>query len=130
MKVFRLAAIFTICLIGSSPAVMVADEGGGDKSYLALGDSVPFGFIPLAGFEAVNASNFVGYPDYVGQAQGMRTVNGACPGEASGSFLDEFTPDNGCRAYRQGAPPPPPPFRGTQAAFAPGFFPAPPTRPR
>jgi len=121
MKVFRLAVILTICLIGSSPAVMVADEGGGDKSYLALGDSVPFGFIPLAGFEAVNASNFVGYPDYVGQAQGMRTVNGACPGEASGSFLDEFTPDNGCRAYRQAALPLHATFSGTQAAFAADF---------
>ena len=38
----------------------------GNGSFLALGDSVPFGYIAGDGPAYVNPKNFVGYPDYVG----------------------------------------------------------------
>jgi len=89
------AAATVVGVVGAAPA----DTGG--KPYLALGDSVVFGYITSDGFAYTNADNFVGYPDYVGQALRLRTVNAACPGEATGGFIDLTSAnDNGCRAYR------------------------------
>jgi hypothetical protein len=103
MKAVRLAIILGVSLLGTA-TLTAKDDRDNESVYLALGDSVPFGFMPLPGFEAVNASNFVGYPDYLGRALGLATVNAACPGEASGSFSGPFTADNGCRAYRAQLP--------------------------
>ena len=61
------AATFT------SVRLYAAEEGA---PYLALGDSVAFGFITQAGFEYLNADNFIGYPAYVGAALNMKTVRG------------------------------------------------------
>ena len=72
--------------------------------YLALGDSVPFGFITQAGFEYINADNFVGFPRYIGQDLKFRVSNAACPGETTSSFLSSVGADNGCRFYRSQAP--------------------------
>src|SRR5260370_19043043 len=72
--------------------------------YLAIRDSVSFGFITKAGFEYVNPENFIGFPDYVGQVLKRHTSNAACPGETSGSFLSSTAPDDGCRFYRSQAP--------------------------
>jgi len=77
---------------------------GPGRPYLALGDSVSFGFITQAGFEYVNPDNFIGFPTYVGQAIKLRTSNAACPGETTGSFLSSTALDDGCRAYRAAVP--------------------------
>jgi hypothetical protein len=74
------------------------------RPYLALGDSVPFGFITQAGFEYINADNFVGFPRYIGQELKFRVSNAACPGETTSSFLSATGADNGCRLYRSQAP--------------------------
>src|SRR4029079_11513596 len=116
MKGFRLAIILGLSLLGTAP-LGATDDRDNDKPYLALGDSVAFGFMPMPGFEAVNASNFVGYPDFVGRAVVLTTVNAACPGEAPASFSDASAPDNGCRAYRTQLPLHVP-FDRTQADFA------------
>jgi lysophospholipase L1-like esterase len=52
----------------------------------------------------VNPENFIGFPDYVGQALKRHTSNAACPGETSGSFLSSTAPDDGCRFYRSQVP--------------------------
>lgn len=111
MRAVPVAMILGVCLVATASGPLTASDGrdGRDdrddgKPYLALGDSVAFGFMPLPGFEAVNASNFVAYPDYLERALRLTAVNGACPGEASGSFLDSFAPDNGCRNYRAQLP--------------------------
>jgi lysophospholipase L1-like esterase len=70
------------------------------SEYLALGDSIPFGFINQAGFEYSNPDNFVGYPDWTSIALELDDANAACPGEATGSFLSSQQPDLGCRLYR------------------------------
>jgi lysophospholipase L1-like esterase len=98
----RLVKFASILLFASS--VLFASDGASARPYLALGDSVSFGFITNAGFEYVNPENFVGFPDYVGQALKFSTNNAACPGETSGSFLSSAAPDDGCRFYRSQVP--------------------------
>src|ERR1700694_6235254 len=76
-----------------------ASHDDDDRPYLALGDSVAFGFITQAGYEYINPDNFVGYPEYVGNMLRFDTVNAACPGEATSGFLSPAGADNGCRAF-------------------------------
>jgi lysophospholipase L1-like esterase len=101
MRLLRFASLLLILL--NSVALFAADSAVG-RPYLALGDSVSFGFITNAGFEYVNPENFIGFPDYVGEALKSHTSNAACPGETSGSFLSSTTPDDGCHFYRSQAP--------------------------
>ena len=101
MSLLRLVPILLI--LSNSVALLGADRGAG-RPYLALGDSVSFGFITDAGFVYVNPENFIGFPDYVGQSLKFRTSNAACPGETSGSFLSSAAPDDGCRFYRSQVP--------------------------
>ncbi len=77
-----------------SPASSSSTEGG---TYLALGDSVPFGYRGgEANTEYQDAANFSGYPDAVGDELGLDVLNAACPGETTASFLDATAPSNGC----------------------------------
>ena len=85
------------------PAFSGTDEAPG-RAYLALGDSVTFGFIANAGFEYVNANNFIGFPDYTSRTLKLGDTNASCPGETTGSFLSSTAPDNGCRFFRSQAP--------------------------
>jgi lysophospholipase L1-like esterase len=65
-------------------------------SYLALGDSVPFGFRAGLSSEYQDATNFVGYPELVGKDRGLDVINATCPGETTASFLDVTAQSNGC----------------------------------
>ena len=100
----RLSGFAPILLILSGSVALFAADTAGGRPYLALGDSVSFGFITNAGFEYVNPENFIGFPDYVGQTLKLHTSNAACPGETSGSFLSSTAPDDGCRFYRSQVP--------------------------
>jgi lysophospholipase L1-like esterase len=101
MKPSRFALIVFIL---SSTTVLFAAEQAPGRAYLALGDSIGFGFITQAGFEYVNPDNFIGFPTYVGQALKLDASNAACPGETTGSFLSATAPDDGCREYRAAVP--------------------------
>ena len=85
-------------------------QAAGPAPYLALGDSVTFGFVahpapPAGGGDPYkNAADFVGYPTYVGNTLGLSTTNASCAGETTGSFLDPKAGDNGCHAYRAAYP--------------------------
>ena len=77
--------------------------------YLALGDSITFGYVvdpPAADGSApfADADNFVAYPSYVGAARGLETVDAACPGESSASMITLGAPDAGCASYRSAYP--------------------------
>jgi lysophospholipase L1-like esterase len=102
---------------GSAPATAV----GAGPAYLALGDSVVFGYITQAGFEYGNAHNFVGYPAYAGADLMLTTVNASCPGEATTGFISLTGADNGCRSFRAVAPLHVS-YTGTQLAFATSFL--------
>jgi len=77
----------------SAPAASTDSASG---TYLALGDSVPFGFRGGATSEYSDADNFVGYPELVGKELGLEVVNASCPGETTASFLDTKAQSNGC----------------------------------
>jgi lysophospholipase L1-like esterase len=66
-------------------------------TYLALGDSVPFGFrageSPLT---YADPANFVGYPELVGQDEHLTVLDASCPGETTDSFMDVHAQSNGC----------------------------------
>jgi len=66
-------------------------------TYLALGDSIAFGFNPNVAYVAP-FTQFVGYPEATASARSIAVANAACPGETSGSFLDATAPDNGCHS--------------------------------
>jgi lysophospholipase L1-like esterase len=88
----------TSCTDGSNSAVdapassSAADSG----TYLALGDSVPFGYRGGATSDFPDAKNFIGYPELVGDELGLDVLNASCPGETTASFLDATAQSNGC----------------------------------
>jgi hypothetical protein len=97
--VFGVSAALAMSLAGTVATTVsaAAHDADDDRPYLALGDSVSFGFIAQAGFEYVNADNFVGYPAYAGRTLELDPVEASCPGETTGSFLSSRAADNGCR---------------------------------
>jgi lysophospholipase L1-like esterase len=110
--------VSTLVLLVAGSAPAVAND---DHTYLALGDSVVFGYITKAGFEYGNPHNFVGYPDYVSQGLHVTTTNASCPGEATGGFISSTGADNGCRTFRDMAPLHVS-YTGTQLDFARAFL--------
>lgn len=81
------------------PGLAVATPG---SDYLALGDSVSFGYresttVPAPDYGS--AANFVGFPEDVASALGLHLANAACPGETSSSFLDVSALSNGCENH-------------------------------
>lgn len=96
MRVRLLALLSAAALLGLTAIPASATSEG--HGYLALGDSVPFGFNPLA--DPTNANNFIGYPEIVAQRLNIEDVNATCPGEATGGFLSLTGTDNVCRPYR------------------------------
>jgi lysophospholipase L1-like esterase len=68
-------------------------------TYLALGDSVAFGYVPPQAVPPPNyrsAHSFVGYPEDVAQALRTRVWNASCPGETTASMLVAGAQSNGC----------------------------------
>jgi lysophospholipase L1-like esterase len=86
--------------------VFAANEN--NYTYLALGDSVAFGYDPT--ITAPAPAKFTGYPEIVAEIEHLlkskREVNAACPGETSSSFWISGALDNGCNGRGpQGQPP-------------------------
>jgi lysophospholipase L1-like esterase len=104
MRLFALltaAFLFVVAAVPASASISTSDLSQG-LGYLALGDSVPFGFDPLV--DATNIHNFTGYPEIVAQRMHVKDVNATCPGEATGGFLSLTGTDNVCRPYRSAFP--------------------------
>jgi lysophospholipase L1-like esterase len=101
LATLAVGGISTAALLVTASAPAAAKD---DRPYLALGDSVVFGYITSDGFAYGNPNNFVGYPDYVGRADRLSTTNASCPGEATGGFISPTGSDNGCRPFRAQAP--------------------------
>ena len=96
-------------------------------TYLALGDSVAFGYVPPQAVPPPNyrsAHSFVGYPEDVAQALRVRVWNASCPGETTASMLTPGVQSNGCE-NSPGSPvgyrtqfPLHVQYKGTQMAYA------------
>jgi lysophospholipase L1-like esterase len=81
----------------ASPAPSSTVEASGD--YLALGDSVVFGYRPSKVTpieDYLNPSRFIGYPSDVAHALGLTAVNASCPGETTASMISTSAASNGC----------------------------------
>jgi lysophospholipase L1-like esterase len=88
-----------LSLISSTAATAAVSHPKQRVPYLALGDSVTFGFEesqvqPPPDYK--DAASFHAYPEFVGDAVGLRVRNAACPGETTASFIDPSAPSNGC----------------------------------
>jgi lysophospholipase L1-like esterase len=80
----------------SADPVNGSDANG---TYLALGDSVAFGYVPGNAVPAPNyldAHSFVGYPEFLAQQLNERVSNASCPGETTASMLVAGAQSNGC----------------------------------
>jgi lysophospholipase L1-like esterase len=99
--------------------------------YLALGDSLAFGYRPAGARPAPDyhdPASFVGYPEIVGAALKLRVVNASCPGETIASMISTTAPSYGCEStarqpggYRT-AFPLHIRYSGSQLAFAVGYL--------
>jgi lysophospholipase L1-like esterase len=83
MKTFKM-------LLGQGLAltVLVAPVFAASSSphrYLALGDSVSFGYDPTV--TVPNPQNYIGYPEILDPLVPKQEVNASCPGQTSASFL-------------------------------------------
>lgn len=112
----RAAAVLTgvlallLSTLLAAPTASAHDEHGDDGGhgdgrhgfgYLALGDSVAFGYRPpqvTPPADYLDASNFVGYPEVLAERSGLRLTNASCPGETTASLIDATAPSNGCES--------------------------------
>jgi lysophospholipase L1-like esterase len=115
--------VLTLVLLGSLAAVGATAEAAngtqrttvtlktpvtGGSRYLALGDSVAFGYqepqvVPAPNY--LSPSSFLGYPEQLGAELHLRVTNAACPGETSASLISASAQSNGCEnAYRKNFP--------------------------
>jgi lysophospholipase L1-like esterase len=83
--------------------------------YLALGDSIVFGYrestnTPTPDYS--NAANFVGYPEDTAAAMGLKVTNASCPGETTASMINKNADSNGCENH----------YDSTSAQMAPGGY--------
>ena len=94
------AMVAAVSLIPALPAAAAPLNGAaGNGTYLALGDSVAFGYVPSNAVPApdyFDPSSFVGYPEDVAQALHIPVSNASCPGETTASFYIPGAQSNGC----------------------------------
>lgn len=87
-----------------SPTAPVTRGSG----YVALGDSVTFGYqepqvVPAPNYSS--AATFPGYPEQIGTALHLKVANFGCPGETAASLVRFTAPSNGCEnGYRKAFP--------------------------
>lgn len=118
----RRAHILSLLLIVAALTTSLSAQGASEPRYLALGDSVTFGFISNAGLEYVNAANFIGFPTYAAMRSKLNVINASCPGETTASFLSPTGIDNGCRQFRAAGAQLHVAYSSTQLDFALGFL--------
>lgn len=75
-----------------------AQQSSAPALYLALGDSITFGYDPQ--LNAQYATNFTGYPAVVARAYSWQVENFACPGSTSAYAISFSGADWQCGSYR------------------------------
>jgi lysophospholipase L1-like esterase len=140
--VLSMVCVFALLLLGSGSALAKSKSKHKHGSprpaknlpvvpgsqYLALGDSVTFGYMESSVVPAPNyadAASFLGYPEQLAARLHLSVANPACPGETSSSLVNAAGPSNGCENnpqhtggnYRQ-VNPLHVNYKGSQLAFA------------
>ena len=75
------------------------------STYLALGDSVTFGYLESTVTPAPNYTHqgyFLGYPEHLAKDLHATVVNPSCPGETSASLINNQAQSNGCENTLRG----------------------------
>jgi len=93
------AGIGTASATASATTATTAATTSSPGYYLALGDSVAFGYRPpqvTTNAQYENADNFAAYPNDVAAAENLVLVNASCPGETTSSMLSATAQSNGC----------------------------------
>jgi lysophospholipase L1-like esterase len=103
MRAKLTAAVIVVAAIAAIGAGTVSADpvtgSAANGTYLALGDSVAFGYVPPNAVPAPNypdAHSFVGYPEFLAQQLNERVSNASCPGETTASMLVVGAQSNGC----------------------------------
>ncbi len=106
ISIVAIIATVIIAMVGVSSLPAARAQSNRPQTYLALGDSVAFGYDPLviAAGRGGDASNFIGYPTPVSTALKETLFNAACPGETSSHFIDTSLSDNNCGSFRANFP--------------------------
>ena len=91
----------TVLLAGGTASAQqgIHVSEGGNGTYLALGDSVAFGYIPPQATPPPNyldPSSFLSYANYTADALGLKLTNASCPGETTASMINTKAISNGC----------------------------------
>jgi hypothetical protein len=90
---------------GAARSAPVQPSYPGRPDYLALGDSVAFGYRPVnSAATYLNPANFTGYPEDVAKALQLNLANASCPGETTSSMINTGAPSNGCETNAGGSP--------------------------
>lgn len=97
----------TIDAVGAGAHAGPASTGGASavpsvtpgSRYLALGDSVTFGYeeagvVPHPKY--TDANSFVAFPEMLGRELHLTVANAACPGETTASLINPSSRSNGC----------------------------------
>jgi lysophospholipase L1-like esterase len=129
------AAALLVALLLAAPAsaTAAAKPVKRGSTYLALGDSVSFGYqepdvVPAPDY--AHASSFTGFPEQLASRLHLKLHNAACPGETSGSLLNlssqsyacETVPPSGPTVAYRTAFPLHVKYSGTQIAYAMRFL--------
>ena len=115
MKIRFSALALMLATSASFTLAQNLDNAVKDTRYLALGDSLAFGYDPTV---AVDLNNYHGYPQFVSEGIHRKVANASCFGETSGSFLAAGVQDLGCSAWKQAGLPLFVPYAGTQMDYA------------
>ncbi|SED49943.1 GDSL-like Lipase/Acylhydrolase family protein [Amycolatopsis tolypomycina] len=89
------AVVLALTSLTAAPASATGYHG----RYLALGDSVAFGYRPAAvtpRTDYLDAANFRGYAEKYAALRSLRLANASCPGETTASMLTPGAQSNGC----------------------------------
>jgi lysophospholipase L1-like esterase len=119
-----LAGLSLLGGITAAPASAASTSNSNPNNYLALGDSVSFGYNPLLVTPGVSPGVFVGFPQLASDLFRPRKklFNASCPGETSTSLITGTRPDNGCQDYRQSIGPLHVSYSGSQLGYAESYL--------
>jgi lysophospholipase L1-like esterase len=98
-RLAALCCVASLFLAASASAATREPAVTPGSTYLALGDSVSFGYeaprvVPAPDYS--RASNFRGWPEHAARALRLKLVNASCPGETSASLINPAAPNLGC----------------------------------
>ena len=89
MRTAFVCFVLSLCLPPLGAENLPGVRSSKHSEYLALGDSLAFGFNPLV--QPPDLANYIGYPKIVAGLLHFQLSNPSCPGETTSTFIDTST---------------------------------------